>query len=133
MSDLDLKGLLNKLNIKLIYLNIDSNGYLVRTHGKNYFFIKSSLSEDDAEKVILHELGHLLYDADNAAKYSTDYSSRLCCENGANSFLVSKKVKEYIALGNDAGSANYVNLANNLGIRNYLSVKKELEKYLSNS
>lgn len=126
-----LRSLLKSLHIQLAFVDISHKGYLLRKNGKNVLVVNSSLSADETEKVILHEIGHVLNDAEKFSKYRTDYASRLLCEHGANNYLIQEKVKEYIALGNDADNANYINLADYIGVKDYASVRSELRKYLA--
>lgn len=127
-----LQKMIKKYHIELIYLPIDKEGYLVKGEydQPNIIVVKSSLSDEETEKVILHEVGHLKRDDNVNGNYKDSYVTRLGCENGANGYLIQEKVKQYVALGNDATSANYVNLAESIGVHDFSRVKYELSKYL---
>ena len=87
------------------------------------------MSDEETEKVILHELGHAEADDDTQKDYKDNPITRICCESGANNFVVHEQIKKYIDLGNDASSANWLNLAKYIGTDNYYLVQEELLKY----
>ncbi|WP_261374657.1 hypothetical protein [Lactobacillus gasseri] len=47
--------------------------------------------------------------------------------------MVHKKIKQYVALGNESIEANYINVATSLGINNYDDIREseELLKYVT--
>lgn len=126
-----LKKMVRKHHSEVVFLPIEGNGYILHgTHGKlNQIIVNSSLSDEMAEKVILHEIGHLERDQDSK-NYKSDYATRVTCEHGANCFLIQEKVKQFVEQGYDVFDANYVDLATSLGTDDYTSVKNELSKYL---
>lgn len=130
MSD-HIKDLLNKYHLKLVYKDIKSDGYIVPTPEgcPNFLFIKDGLSDDQTEKVILHELGHAENDDETQKDYKANYTTRLICESGAKAFVVHEQIKKYVDLGNDVASANWLNLAKYIGTDNYYLVQEELLKY----
>ena len=130
MSD-HIKDLLNKYHLKLVYKDIKSDGYIVPTPDDcpNFLFIKDGLSDEETEKVILHELGHAEADDDTQKDYKDNPITRICCESGAKNFVVHEQIKKYIDLGNDVSSANWLNLAKYIGTDNYCLVQEELLKY----
>lgn len=115
----------------MVYLPTHGEGYLVRTKGTvpDIIVVDEKLSDQKIENVIFHEFGHYKHDKDVIGNYENDVRARDCSENNADCYMISKKVKEYIDLGYDAITANYVNLADSLGTQNYWKVKEELEKY----
>lgn len=127
----ELSKLLDKYHLKLFYRSLDKKGYLVKTPSgfKDIIVVKDGLSDEETEKVILHEIGHAKNDKNAIGNYKHSYSTRICSECGANDFMVSEKVRQYIALGNDASSANWLDLAKSIGTDNYLQVREELRKY----
>ena len=95
----------------------------------DFIFVKDGLSDEETEKVILHELGHAEADDDTQKDYKDNPITRICCESGAKNFVVLEQIKKYIDLGNDVSSANWLNLAKYIGTDNYCLVQEELLKY----
>lgn len=126
-----LKHLLKKYNLKIKYGPTHGNGYIIRTPNDypNLLVVKENLSDEETEKVILHEIGHAKNDDNVVGDYKTDTRAHDCCESGANRFMVSEKIKEYVNMGYDTMNANYINLADCLGTNNYWEVREELLKY----
>lgn len=126
-----LKHLLNKYNLVIEYGSTHGKGYIVRTpHGyPNLLIVKENLTDDETERVILHEIGHAENDSDVIGDYRTNSRARNASEHKANSFMISEKIREYVSLGYDTMNANYVNLADCLGTKDYYEVKEELAKY----
>lgn len=124
--------MLKKYHLKLKYLPIERHGYLIHAKGNkpDKLIVNESLSDYEIENVILHEIGHKKHDDKNISNYKDDYSVRIHSEYGANDFMIHERVKEYVALGNEPISSNYIDLANCLGTQDYTKVKKELSKYL---
>ncbi|MCZ3526164.1 ImmA/IrrE family metallo-endopeptidase [Lactobacillus gasseri] len=129
MSVLDshLRMLLKKYHLKLKFMPMDRDGYLV--HG--VVFVRESLSDEQIEKVILHEIGHAKNDPSVVGDYKYIGSAHSCSEYGANNFMVHEKIKQFIALGNEPDEANYINIAVSLGISNFDEVREELLKYVA--
>lgn len=130
MSD-RIKDLLNEHHLKLVYKDIESEGYIVYMPDPcpDFVFVKDGLSDEETEKVILHELGHAEADDDTQKDYKDNPITRICCESGAKNFVVHEQIKKYIDLGNDVSSANWLNLAKYIGTDNYCLVQEELLKY----
>lgn len=132
--DGSLQRLLKKHHLELAYLPIEGPGYLVK--GKNgkpdQIIVSSSLPDEKVENVVLHEIGHREKDSDVIGDYKANYKVRTISEHGANAYMIRERVKQYVALGNDAASSNYVDLANMIGTNEFGEVKKELGKYLIN-
>lgn len=130
--DSHLKDLLEKYNLFLQYGPSHGKGCIIKTpEGKpDLLVVKEGLSDDETEKVILHEIGHAKNDDSTHKDYKYSYVSRLLCEDGADEFLIEEKVKEFVSLNNEPTDANYVNLAKSIGTNNYLKVKYELERYI---
>ena len=126
-----LKHLLKKHDLVIRYGPTHGKGYIVRTPDgcPNLLIVKDNLTDEETEKVILHELGHAENDDKTQDDYKTNYSTRLSCESGANSFVVHEQIKKYIDLGNDISSANWLSLAKYIGTDNYCLVQEELLKY----
>ncbi|WP_304229139.1 ImmA/IrrE family metallo-endopeptidase [Lactobacillus kitasatonis] len=95
----------------------------------NFLVVKENLSDEETEKVILHELGHAEADDDTQKDYKDNPTTRLICESGAKAFVVHEQIKKYVDLGNDIASANWLNLAKYIGTDNYYLVQEELLKY----
>ncbi len=119
--------LLNKYHLKLKFLPMDRDGYLVN----GVVFVRENLSDEQIEKVILHEIGHAKNDPSIVGNYKYIGSAHSCSEHGANNFMVHEKIKQYVALGNEPDEANYVNIAVGLGINNFDEVREELLKYVA--
>ena len=119
--------LLNKYHLKLKFLPMDRDGYLVN----GVVFVRESLSDEQIEKVILHEIGHAKNDSSVVGDYKYIGSAHSCSECRANNFMIHEKIKQYVALGNEPDEANYVNIAVSLGISNYDEVREELLKYVA--
>lgn len=132
--DSHLKRLLKKYNLKIQFGPTHGDGCVVETPDgyPNLLVVKEGLSDEQMEKVILHELGHAENDDATEKNYKTDYATRLSCESGANSFVVHEQIKKYIDLGNDASNANWLSLAKYIGTDNYCLVQEELLKYCIN-
>ena len=130
MSD-RIKDLLNEHHLKLVYKDIESKGYIVHMPDPcpDFVFVKDGLSDEETERVILHELGHAEADDDTQKDYKDNPITRICCESGAKNFVVHEQIKKYIDLGNDVSSANWLNLAKYIGTDNYCLVQEELLKY----
>ncbi len=129
--DSHLKHLLKKYNLVIKYGPTHGKGYIVRTPDgyPNFLVVKENLSDEETEKVILHELGHAEADDDTQKDYKDNPTTRLICESGAKAFVVHEQIKKYVDLGNDIASANWLNLAKYIGTDNYYLVQEELLKY----
>lgn len=128
-----LKHLLKKYDLVIRYGPTHGEGYIVCTPDgyPNLLVVKENLTDEEAEKVILHEIGHAENDSDVIGDYKTDTRARGSSEHKANSFMISEKIKEYASLGYDIMNVNYINLADSLGTKDYLEVKQELAKYIT--
>ena len=131
--DSNLKKLLKRSNLGLAYLPIHSKGYLLRTKGdkKDYIIINESLSEEETEKVVLHEIGHYEHDNEVMGSYKTNLRTRDISEHEANKFMLHQRIKNYLNNGYEPVNINYINLADSLGTKDYLEVKQELAKYIT--
>lgn len=129
--DTELKRLLKESNIKLEFAPLHCPGLLVpgENNKPNVMIVNSSYDDEKAKNVILHELGHMIYDKDVQGDYKTDDCARSCSEHGANSFLIRERVKQYIALGNDLQTTNWLDFAKSIGTQDYFQVQEELNKY----
>lgn len=129
--DTELKKLLKESNIRLEFAPLHCPGLL--GHGKNskpdVMIINSSYDDEQAKNVILHELGHMIYDKDVQGDYQTNDCAHTYSEHGANSFLIRERVKQYIALGNDLQTTNWLDFAKSIGTQDYFQVQEELNKY----
>ena len=130
--DSNLKKLLKRSNLGLAYLPIHSKGYLLRTKGdkKDYIIINESLSEEEIEKVVLHEIGHYEHDNEVMGSYKNNLRTRDISEHEANKFMLHQRIKNYLNNGYEPVNINYINLADSLGTKDYLEVKQELAKYI---
>lgn len=128
--DSRLQHLLRKHNLEVDYLPIKGQGYIITTPKwyPDILAINERLSEQQAEKVILHEIGHAT-DSPEIGDYKTNYSTRITSEDKANCYMVQQMIKKYADLGNDIESANWLDLAKSIGTNKYKLVKRELEKY----
>lgn len=126
-----LKHLLKKYDLVIRYGPTHGEGYIVRTPDgyPNLIIVQDNLTDEETEKVILHELGHAEADDDTQKDYKDNPITRICCESGAKNFVVHEQIKKYIDLGNDIASANWLNLAKYIGTDNYYLVQEELLKY----
>lgn len=129
--DSHLKRLLKKYNLKIQYGPTHGDGCIVETPDgyPDLLIVKEGLSDEQTEKVILHELGHAENDDKTQSDYKTNYTTRLHSECGANNFVVHEQIKKYVDLGNDVASANWLDLAKYIGTDNYWLVQEELLKY----
>lgn len=125
--------LLKKYNLHLQYGPSHEKGCIVRTPASfpDLLMVKEGLSDEETEKVILHEIGHAKNDPSIVGNYKYIGSAHSCSEHGANNFMVHEKIKQYVALGNEPDEANYVNIAIGLGINNFDEVREELLKYVA--
>ncbi|MCT3401231.1 ImmA/IrrE family metallo-endopeptidase [Lactobacillus helveticus] len=126
-----IKQLLNKYHLTLIYQEMKSKGYIVRTPTTypDFLFVKDGLSDEETEKVILHEIGHAEKDDETQHDYLRNRITRLTCESSAKSFAIREQIKKYVDLGNDVCNANWLSIANYLGTQDYFLVQEELSKY----
>ncbi len=126
-----LKHLLKKYDLVIRYGSTHGEGYIVRTPDgyPNLLVVKENLTDEETEKVILHEIGHAEADDDTQKDYKDNPITRICCESGAKKIVVHEQIKKYIDLGNDVSSANWLNLAKYIGTDNYCLVQEELLKY----
>lgn len=131
--DSNLKKLLKRSNLGLAYLPIHGKGYLLRTKGdkKDYIIINESLSEEEIEKVVLHEIGHYEQDNEVMGSYKNNLRTRDISEHEANKFMLHQRIKNYLNNGYEPVNINYINLADSLGTKDYLEVKQELAKYIT--
>lgn len=128
--DTELKKILKESHIRLEFAPLHCPGLLV--HGKDNkpdVMIVNSSYDEQAKNVILHELGHMMYDKDVQGDYQSDDCAHTCSEHSANSFLIHERVKQYFALGNDLQTANWLNFAQSIGTKDYFQVQEELSKY----
>ena len=102
MSD-RIKDLLKDHHLKLVYKDIEGEGYICHMPDPcpDFIFVKDGLSDEETEKVILHELGHAEADDDTQKDYKDNPITRICCESGAKNFVVHEQIKKYVDLGND--------------------------------
>ena len=133
--DSKLKELLKENNLSLQLLPIEGKGFIMSSptndpDDPDVIVVNSNLSDEEMEKVVLHEIGHAKNDDTACNDYKISYITRLISENGANEFLIKQKVKQFVALNNEPLDANYVNLADSIGTANYMKVKEELAKYI---
>ena len=126
-----LKHLLKKYDLVIRYGPTHREGYIVRTPDgyPNLIIVQDNLTDEETEKVILHEVGHAEADDDTQKDYKDNSTTRLICESGAKAFVVHEQIKKYVDLGNDVSSANWLNLAKYIGTDNYCLVQEELLKY----
>ncbi|MCZ3508291.1 ImmA/IrrE family metallo-endopeptidase [Lactobacillus gasseri] len=131
--DSHLKYLLKKYNLHLQYGPSHEKGCIVRTPAglPDLLMVKEGLSDEETEKVILHEIGHAKNDPSVVGDYKYIGSAHSCSEYGANNFMVHEKIKQFIALGNEPDEANYINIAVSPGISNFDEVREELLKYVA--
>ena len=126
--DTELKKILKESHIRLEFAPLHCPGLLV--HGKDnkpdVMIVNSSYDDEQAKNVILHELGHMMYDKDVQGDYQSDDCAHTCSEHSANSFLIHERVKQYFALGNDLQTANWLNFAQSIGTKDYFQVQEEL-------
>ncbi|RVU69837.1 MULTISPECIES: ImmA/IrrE family metallo-endopeptidase [Lactobacillus] len=128
-----LKQLLRKYHLEIKYGPTHGKGYIVKTPKgfPNLLIVKENLSDEETEKVILHEIGHAEHDKEIVGDYRTDARAHDCCESKANNFMISEKVKEYAELGYDTLNANWLDLAKEIGTQDYWLVREELSKYIT--
>lgn len=129
----DLTQLLKEHNLKLVYKNLSSNGYIIHTPDgyDDLIFIKDGLSEEETIRVVLHELGHAVNDDETMNDYRYNYKTRICSEHSANNYLIKEQVKKYALLGVNISSINWLDFAKSIGTDNYLLVREELAKYFT--
>lgn len=126
-----IKRLLKKYHLQLVYLPLISEGYLIHTKSKkDLICVKDGLSDNEIEKVVLHEIGHAKNDSSVVGDYSVDYFTRVRCESKANDYMIEEMVKEEASLTYDVSNINYVDFAESLGTHNYGKVRAELAKYI---
>lgn len=128
-----LSELLKEYNLAIKFLPTHGQGFLARTKGNipDQIVVSENLSDEQIEKVILHEIGHAKNDPSVVGDYKYIGSAHSCSECGANNFMIHEKIKQLIALGNEPDEANYVNIAVSLGISNFDEVREELLKYVA--
>lgn len=95
--DSNLKRLLKRNYLGVAYLPIHGKGYLVRTKGnkKDYIIVNENLSDEETEKVILHEIGHYEHDKEVLGSYKHNLRSRAISEHEANKFMIHQEIKSY--------------------------------------
>lgn len=130
--DSHLKYLLKKYNLHLQYGSSHEKGCIVKTPDgfPDLLMVKEGLSDEETEKVILHEIGHAKNDDYSHRDYKYSYVTRLVCEDGADDFVIKERIRQFIALNNEPVDANYINLAQSIGTTDYMKVKSELSKYI---
>ena len=128
--DSRLKDLLREHHLEVKFLPIKKQGYIIPTppDQPDILIINQDLSDEEAERVILHEIGHA-DDAFDIEDYKDNYSVRITSEDFANKYMVKQLVKKYAELGYDISNTNWLDFANSIGTEKYKTVRKELEKY----
>ena len=128
--DSRLKDLLREYHLEVDYLPIEKKGYIIPTPPDcpDILVINENLSDEEAERVILHEIGHA-EDNCHIGDYKNNYSVRINSENSGNDFMIHELVKKYADLGYDITNTNWLNLAESIGTEKYKLVRRELEKY----
>lgn len=126
-----IKQLLSKYHLTIIYKEMKSKGYIVRTPTiyPDFLFMKDGLSDEETEQISLHEIGHVEKDDETQHDYLKNYITRITCESSAKNFAIREQIKKYVDLGNDVCNANWLSIANYLGTQDYFLVQEELSKY----
>lgn len=130
--DSHLKYLLQKYNLQLQFVPSHEKGCIVKTSAgfPNLLIVKEGLSDEETEKIILHEIGHAKNDDYSHRDYKYSYLTRVVCEDCADDFVIKERIRQFVALDNEPTEANYVNLAHSIGTKDYMKVKSELSKYI---
>lgn len=128
--DSRLKDLLREHHLEVDYLPIEKQGYIIPTPPDcpDILAINENLSDEEAERVILHEIGHA-DDAFEVQDYRHNYTVRITSEDCANRFMIKQLVKKYVDLGYDVANTNWLDLAKSIGTEKYKMIRHELEKY----
>lgn len=88
--DSHLKYLLKKYNLHLQYGPSHEKGCIVKTPAgfPNLLMVKEGLSDEETEKIILHEIGHAKNDDYSHRDYKYSYVTRVVCEDCADDFVL---------------------------------------------
>lgn len=131
--DSHLKYLLKKYNLHLQYGPSHEKGCIVKTPDgfPDLLMVKEGLSDEETEKVILHEIGHAKNDDYSHRDYKYSYVTRVVCEDCADDFVIKERIRQFIAHNNEPSQANYVNLAHSIGTNDYDKVRSELLRYIA--
>lgn len=94
--------LLKEHNAVLKYSDsLHKNGFNVPINSElNMIIVKSSLSDEEVEQVILHELGHAANDNKVVGSYSNYLAPRYKMESKANDFMLKELLQSYILTTN---------------------------------
>lgn len=93
--DKKIRELQRRLGVeRIIPLDIKGDGYYIGAISTIVY--SSRLSEKDARRVILHELGHAAYRNEDTYLYNATPASRSKCERQANEYAIRFEFNEYV-------------------------------------
>lgn len=128
MINTNIRKLVKKLGIVLLFSSdIRGRGYIVKVKNVTFLCVNATLSDEEQDNVITHEIGHYL-DKLDIGDYKNDDVVRCHSEHNANSYLINRYSAEYVDKV-DEDQANYVDFAKSIGIDDVDLVKSILARH----
>ena len=126
-----IRDLINQTSSILVYNpNLDSYGYLISEF--NITVVNSNLSELEIDKVILHELGHIIHEEGDCTLYNSTFCNHSKEEHNANEYMLNELIDEYV-LKNDVSTRdiNYCIFAKQCNISDLDMIKSALKRKMN--
>lgn len=119
------------VKVKLIYSNLQLDTVASYIPKFNLFIVDNTASEEEINKAVLHELGHLIKHTDIKELYNCTSVCRLKMEHEANQFMVDELIDDYLQDSNtDPESVNYIDFANNNHIHETYMIKQAIQNHI---
>lgn len=119
------------VKVKLLYSNLPLDTVASYIPKFNLFIVDNTASEEEINKAVLHELGHLIKHTNIKELYNCAPVCRLKMEHEANQFMVNELVNDFLQDSNaDPESVNYVDFANNNHIHETDMIKQAIQNHI---
>ena len=119
------------IKVKLLYSNVQLDTVASYIPNFNLFIVDNTANEDEINKAVLHELGHLIKHTDIKELYNCTSVCRLKMEHEANQFMVDELIDDYLENGNiEPESVNYLNFANDNHIHEADMIKQAIKSHI---
>ena len=94
----------------------------------NLFIVDNTANENEINKAVLHELGHLIKHTNIKELYNCAPVCRLKMEHEANQFMVDELVDDYLENSNvEPETVNYIDFANDNHIQETNMIKQAIK------
>lgn len=96
--DLTLEHKLEERGIKIVYAQIEEEGFITYYNGRPVMILREGLAEARENEVIRHELGHYDHDSDAVVygNYKCNDRVRTVMEGQANDAMLKQTLNEYL-------------------------------------